>query len=141
MTDNSMRDCLAMLRMMNLYYHHLHNISNGKNFLSDHTLMAEFYEAADAAYDMLIERYIGLGNECSKGHLLQIITEAHRVLESIPEEDDMENHLYYAINLEMLLRAELESACEGASRGTVNLLEGLMDESEVRTYKLNQRVK
>lgn len=134
-----MTNCLAMLRMMNLYYHHLHNIAHASCFASDHALMEEFYSQVEVSYDSLIERYIGLGNECSKDHLLQIITEAHSVLESVPDEEDMETHFEYSINLEMLLRMELESACESASRGTVNLLEGLMDESEARVYKLKQR--
>jgi len=136
-----MTDCLAMLRMMNLYYHHLHNIAHGPCFAADHALMADFYAQAEVSYDMLIERYIGLGNDCDKDHLLEIITEAHKVLESMPDVSDMETHFHHAINLESLLRAELESAAEGASKGTQNLLEQLMDESEARAYKLKQRVK
>ena len=73
--------------------------------------------------------------------MLKIITEAHEALESIPDDDDMDTHFNYAVNLESLYRAELESCCDGASKGTVNLIEGLMDASEVRTYKLRQRVK
>lgn len=103
--------------------------------------MADFYAQAEVSYDMLIERYIGLGNDCTKDHLLEIITEAHKVLESIPDGNDMDTHFNYSINLESLLRAELESAAEQASKGTQNLLEQLMDESEARVYKLRQRVK
>lgn len=136
-----MLDLIALTRMMNLYYHHLHNISHGESFGPDHELTAGFYAALDSAYDMLIERYIGLGNECGKDQLLYIITEAHSVLEQIPEGDDMNNHFYYALNLESNLRSEIEVACEGASKGTENLLAALADESEARTYKLRQRVK
>lgn len=135
-----MTDVIALVRMMNLYYHHLHNISHGPSFVGDHELMNQFYTQLEGSYDSLIERYIGLGNECGKSHLLEIITEAHSVLDNIPDTDDMETHFMYSLSLESSLRTEIESACEGASKGTENLLAALADESEMREYKLRRRV-
>jgi DNA-binding ferritin-like protein len=136
-----MKDLIALVRMMNLYYHYLHNIAQGCSFVGDHKLLADFYEQLDGSYDLLIERYIGLGNTCDKACMLDIITEAHSVLEDIPDTMDMDTHLQHAVSLETSLRAELEAAVEGVSLGTENLLSQLSDESEMRSYKLGQRLK
>lgn len=136
-----MTDLIALTRTMNLYYHHLHNISSGISFSGDHELMSEFYTQMDDSYDSLIERHIGLGNSMSKSDFLSIITEAHSVLDQIPEADDMKTHFHYSLSLESSLRSQLEESSESASFGTQNLLQTLADESEMRTYKLKQRVK
>lgn len=104
-----MKDLIALVRMMNLYYHHLHNISHGVSFSSDHEMMSEFYTQLEGSYDSLIERYIGLGDEADKACLLQIIKDAHSVLEDIPDSNDMETNFHYASNMESLLRSQLES--------------------------------
>ena len=135
-----MQDLMSLSRMMNLYYHYLHSVSNGLSFSSDHELMAEFYAAVDVDYDSLVERRMGLGGSMGKSELLDIITEAHVALEQIPEGADMNAHLKYALQLEQLYRAELSLACEGASKGTENLLAAMADASEVRSYKINQRL-
>ncbi len=136
-----MKDLIALSRAMKLYYHHLHNIANGACFSSDHSMMSGFYKELDNSYDSLVERFIGLGNKMDKSELVSFINESVGVLEEIPEGDDMIVHFNHALSLEDSLRAELKSAKEGASCGTENLLEGLADQSEVRAFKLNQRVK
>lgn len=136
-----MEDLIALTRTMNLYYHHLHNIAHGISFRGDHEMMAEFYEALDAAYDSLIERRIGLGGSMSKPDILAVVADSLSVLKEIPEGDDMGTHFHHAMYLEASLQRELESVCKGASRGTCNLLEQLMDDSEARVYKLGQRAK
>lgn len=136
-----MKDLLALTRMMNIYYHHLHNIAHGPTFKADHELMSDFYTQLESSYDSLIERYIGIGAEMDKSQLLSIITDAHAVLDSIPEGTDMDTHFQYALELEISLRAEIQSSMEMHSEGTKNLLAALADESEVRSYKLKQRVR
>lgn len=136
-----MKDLLSLSRMMNLYYHHLHNIANGPSFGPDHDLMAGFYEALDAVYDSLIERHMGLGGAMGKSELIDIIEQAHEALEEIPEGSDMQAHFQYALNLESLFRSEIGMAMAGASEGTKNMLQAFADESEVRSYNLGQRVK
>ena len=130
-----------MARVMNLYYHHLHNVASGVAFEGDHEMMLEFYEAMDDAYDSLIERHMGLGGSMSKVDFLKIIDNAEEVLEQMPESEDYQAHLAHAQSLESDFRKLLEEASMSASGGTKNLLEGLMDASEVRSYKLNQRLK
>lgn len=135
-----MKDLIALARMMNLYYHHLHNIAKGVSFNGDHELMNGFYTQLEISYDQLIERYIGLGNAMGKEDLLDIITQAHSAIDQIPSGSDMSNHFHHAMHIESIFRYEIEQACEAASKGTENLLAALADESEARTYKLNQRV-
>lgn len=136
-----MIDCIAMARMMNLFYHHLHNVASGVAFGSDHKMMAGFYEEMDDAYDSLIERHMGLGGSMAKADLLKIIDSAEEVLKEIPESDTFNTQLRHAQSLEMGFRMLLAEVATSASGGTQNLLEGLMDASEVRSYKLAQRLK
>lgn len=130
-----------MARMMNLFYHHLHNIANGVAFEGDHEMMLEFYGAMDDAYDDLIERYIGLGMPMGKSELCEIIENAEEVLDMTPDSDDMLMNLRYAQGLEIGFRALLQDVNDSASLGTQNLVQGLMDSSEIRSYKLSRRVK
>lgn len=136
-----MKDLLALTRMMKLYYHHLHNIAHGPCFSADHELMSDFYTQLDKSYDSLVERHIGLGGTMDTPALLEIITEAHSVLNSIPDTDDMITYFYHSMSLEASLRAEIEAAISMSSAGTENLLAALADESEQREYMLKQRVK
>jgi DNA-binding ferritin-like protein len=127
--------------MMNLYYHHLHNIAKGIAFEGDHELMLGFYEAMDDAYDSLIERHIGSGGSMSKSDFLKIIDNAEEVLEEMPESEDFQAQLQHAQDLESNFRQLLSTANSSASLGTQNLLQDLCDQSEVRSYKLGQRLK
>ena len=43
------------------------------------------------------------------------------------------------LRIEETLRAEIDAALKGASAGTQNLLQQLADDSEKRTYKIQQR--
>lgn len=136
-----MKDCISMSRMMNLFYHHLHNVAKGVAFEGDHEMMVDFYEAMDDAYDSLIERHIGLGGSMGKSDILKIVDDAHEVMEEIPESDTFQTQLQHAVVLESNFRRLLEEANAGASLGTQNLLQDLCDQSEVRSYKLQQRLK
>jgi DNA-binding ferritin-like protein len=105
-----MKDCISMARVMNLYYHHLHNVASGVAFEGDHEMMLEFYEAMDDAYDSLIERHMGLGGSMSKVDFLKIIDNAEEVLEQMPESEDYQAHLAHAQSLESDFRKLLEES-------------------------------
>lgn len=135
-----MKDCIAMARMMNLFYHHLHNVASGVAFEGDHEMMADFYAEMDDAYDSLIERHIGLGGPMGKSDFISIIENAHEVLENIPESDTFNTQLKHAQSLEIGFRMLLDEVDKSSSGGTKNLIEGLMDQSEVRSYKLGRRL-
>jgi DNA-binding ferritin-like protein len=136
-----MKDCIAMARMMNLFYHHLHNIASGVAFEGDHEMMLEFYEALDDAYDSLIERHIGLGGSMGKADLCEIIENAEEVLDMAPDSVDMLVNLQHAMGLEIGFRAFLQDVNMSASLGTQNLVQDQCDKSEIRSYKLSRRVK
>lgn len=136
-----MTDVIALVRMMNLYYHHLHNIAHGPSFEGDHSLMSDFYTELEESYDALVERYIGIGGEMGREQIISILNEATELMSDIPDTEEMDTYFYYSQALESSLRAELEEACIGASLGTKNLLEELSGASECRSYKLSRRVK
>lgn len=136
-----MKDLLAITRTLNLYYHFLHNVAHGEAFGSDHKMTGAFYEELDTEFDSVSERHIGLSGDVSSATLLYTISEAASILSTMPDTEDMLSYFKYALDLEKQLRAEVDLAMQDATEGTKNLLAGIADRSEVRDYKLKQRVR
>lgn len=136
-----MKELLILLRTLNLHYHHLHNTAQGPSFAADHDMMAAMYAEADADYDALAERYIGLTGEMSREMLVSVVKESADILANMPLDKSVAEQLKFALNLEQSLCSEIASRAESHTAGTRNLMEGLADKSEVRQYKLQQRWK
>lgn len=135
-----MKDLLALTRAMNLFYHHLHNTASGVAFEGDHEMMLDFYGQLDDEYDTINERHQRLIGPISMGELVEILENSCEVLESIPE-GDFRSSLEQALKLESILGSEINLAMVGASQGTINMLAQIADDSEVRCYKIGQRLK
>lgn len=138
-----MKESIILLRTLNLVYHHMHNIANGCSFAGDHDMLADMYEALDGEYDMLVERHIGLGNELSRDMAVEILKESAEFMQNMPDSmgsANMNEFFQYALDMEGMLRSQLESAMAGSSKGTENLLQDLCDKSEAREYKLRRRI-
>ena len=125
----------ALLRYMQFYAHVAHNMCSGPTFVSDHPFLAELYGAYEEEYDGVIERMIGLGE---KINLAEIHKMAAKDLE-VPQSFEQ------AFKELMVCEKSLCKACEAlakdASLGTENMLAGIADKSEMRQYKLKQRLK
>lgn len=126
----------VLLRGMQLFAHAAHNKACGPTFFADHEYLGTLYETYEEAYDGVIERMIGLGQEPEICDINKKAAELASKCDCCPP--DM---AFKALrDLETEMRAECEKCQKGATIGTVNFLQGLADDGERRSYKLGQRL-
>lgn len=125
----------TLLRYMQFYGHIGHNLLGGQTFFQDHSFLAELYAAYENHYDDIIERMIGLDEEVD---LVDIQKEAVSGLKSPKSYEACYKEL---LDCEAELCNMIEKLVKESSQGTANLIQGIADESEVRQYKLKQRLK
>lgn len=125
-----MHKIATTLRTAQLYAHEAHNQSSGSGFFGDHQFFNDAYKAYEDAYDLVVERMIGLG-----------ICVDHKQLSEQAVDQFPTSHDYYErlMELEAQLQREIDEELPEATTGTNNLLSGLADASEVRVYKMKQR--
>lgn len=119
-------------RVMQLYAHNAHNECKGKTFFQDHAFLSDLYGAYTEIYDSLVERMLGREIPIDLTELQDAAGDL------VPDKDD-----YFPVLLGM--EREAIRLCEEhirgeTSQGTINLLAGIADSSEVRVYKLRQRL-
>lgn len=140
--DQMLRLLLVQLRSMQLFYHNAHHLTKGSTFFSDHEAFSDFYKEIDGQYDSVAERAVGLYNEpLDLSILLPAISKnLEMVLADYQTPEDM-----YGGGI--ALEKELDKICDLidssplATVGTKELINGIADSSEIRSYKLNQRLK
>jgi DNA-binding ferritin-like protein len=136
-----MKDIAILLKALNIYAHNAHQLASRIAFIPDHEFLAEIYEAADTNYDAVIERIIGLmGTEGL--NLDEINMLAVKKSASVGLGADNAAKLTGCMALEKQICAAIgELVKSGAvSIGTEQLLGDICDKSEVRQYKLRQRL-
>ena len=119
---------------MQFLAHNAHNQCKGATFFADHAHLGELYEAYESAYDSLAERTIGLGQDFDP---VAIALKAAQFTDPFKDTDTAFKML---VEAEDGLREFIVEANKDASLGTQNLLAQFADDSEARTYKLNQRL-
>jgi hypothetical protein len=125
----------ALLRYMQFYAHIAHNTLGGPTFFEDHEFLAELYAGYEDDYDSVVERMIGLEEECD-------LIEIHKAASSgLKAPKSFEAAFKEILNCEEELCKAIESLVKGSSQGTMNLLAGIADKSEMRMFKLKQRLK
>jgi DNA-binding ferritin-like protein len=132
---------LVQLRAMQLFYHQAHNLAKGASFFADHEALGEFYAAAEGDYDSVIERMIGTHGPQSVD-LMQIVKGVYTKLKSVPSGNVSENREYFSAGLQMEkeLCSLVQSIAPSVSEGTRQMIGDIADRSEVRQYKLKQRI-
>lgn len=136
-----MKKLAVKFREAQIFAHAAHNLVQGSSFFSDHEFLGEAYEAYTKAYDDTIERMIGLGTQ--DVNPLSITAEAaNDALENYKLGNADSYDIFYALlglekNICQIVRDIIE---KGVTHGTSNLLEGFADQSEMRQYKINQRI-
>jgi len=124
------------LAALKLYSHSLHHTASGIGFFADHAALKEFYEQYDEAWDAVVERMMGLG--IAVDHY-KLADEANKIFQNtVAEADKLETLL--SMERELCDLIETEVKADTQSQGTINLLAGIADASEVRQYKLNRRL-
>jgi len=128
---------------MNLFAHSAHNLVKGPLFMQDHDFFGEVYPAYEADYDSVAERTIGTKGEAELA-LTPIAAGAAIKLKGAPAVGVADNSTYYQHLLQMegelcaLIEAQIQA---GASEGTRQMLGNICDTSEIRQYKIKQRLK
>ena len=115
-----------------IYAHRAHNLVCGPSFFADHAFLGELYDIYDDAYDALVERMLGLGQAVEP---IKLTEAAIKMVQA----DPCRNFFSRLLEYEKKIRTEIKLLAPSTSDGTQNLLQGLADESEQRTYKMTQR--
>ena len=134
-------DKLASLyRSAQFYAHNAHNAAHGITFFEDHEFLGELYGAYESAYDSLVERMIAQGEPFDFNALL---TNAVNGMSGLADPTVNSNSVAFAVlqNLERALCAEIDAIISEQTQGSQNLLAQLADDSEMRQYKIGQRIK
>lgn len=125
------------LRYMQFYAHNAHNVCQGDTFYSDHEELGDLYGVYTGLYDSVVERMIGTGKSID---LVKVQADAAKMLDGEAEPKAFSAAFAGLLTCEQELCKILIEANEGASLGTQNLVQGIADDSEVRQYKLQQRL-
>jgi len=127
---------------MQLYYHNCHNLCYGTAFFADHKAFEKFYKECEDDYDAAAERAIGLYNEQLD---LEVLLPAIAMnLKSLTRQYSNNTDMMY--NDGMTLEKELQKICDTmdmnpkATSGIKQLVGTIGEHSEIRAYKLKQRM-
>jgi DNA-binding ferritin-like protein len=134
-----MHDLAKTYRAAQLFAHNAHNTIKGQTFFQDHEFFATTYGSFEEAYDAIIERMIGLGFVFD---IAALTKEAGTLASTYPVQkmnakDLFESLLGFETIICTLIMAYMESK---STNGTQDLLQGLADDSEMRQYKIKQRL-
>jgi len=134
-----MEQIAIFFKFLNLYSHNSHFRVGRSSFFSDHEYLGELYDTYESAYDAVIERMIGLGQNPDN---FAIVNAANAKFQQFKDEVVTKNATYFVniLSFEKQLVALLESVAPNVSLGTNNIIASWADESEQRQYKLGQRV-
>ena len=125
----------VLLRYMQFYAHMGHNLLGGKTFFQDHSFLGDLYGAYEDEYDSVVERMIGLGEE------LDLIKVHENAAAALDKPESYEKCFNELLTCEEHLCKMIEEVVKESSQGTMQLLGGIADNSEMRQYKLKQRLK
>lgn len=129
------------LRTMQLFYHNCHNTMKGPTFNADHGIFGDFYSALESDYDSIIERMIGLSSVESV-NLSQLNVKAASTLQHIPSHLEPVEMFKLALGFEHQMLKICEAVANGQfSSGTKQLVGDVANASEMRIYKIKQRIK
>ena len=129
-----------ILRALQLYTWNIHNLTKGPSFFGDHCATGEFYEQVGMDYDSVIERAIGIGDESVK--VDEIAVKAGQLVGKLPHNTpDMNSYFKAILDLEEIVCAEVEKIKDNYSEGTKQLIGEICNKSEMRQYKIKQRLK
>lgn len=134
-----MHDLAKTFRASQLFAHNAHNVVKGQTFFQDHEFLASTYSAYEEAYDSVVERMIGLGFVFD---IAMLTKEAGISASTYPVQRMTAKELFEALlGFETIICTLIKSYMESKpTNGTQDLLQGLADDSEMRQYKIKQRL-
>jgi len=128
----------TLLRFMQLYTHNAHNLLGGPTFFQDHEFLGELYPVYETDYDNVVERVIGAGKSID---LIKTQVDAVSELQKYGPCKSYQQCFQQLLSYEKLLCSNIEQMKNKMSQGTLNLLADIADRSEMRQYKIKQRLK
>lgn len=139
-----MYQLLVCLRALQIIAHHYHNLCARVAFQADHEFFKEVYESAEEDYDSVIERIIGIQGE-DKLNLQALMMAVIKKVGEAPSVGVSNNKVFY----EEVLKHEIYIcdivkeviSTSMISPGTEQLIGEIANKSEVRQYKIKQRIK
>ena len=138
-----MKELMYLLRAMQIYSQSAHHLVKGTPFHSDHAFFGDVYNAVAGDFDDVAERIIGLYGE---EHLdLQNVMQAVTMkLSDAPSVGVSDNKVFYEYQLRMedkLKGLVKQIIASGVSPGLEQLIGDIANKSEMRSYKIKQRMK
>lgn len=138
-----MKELLILLRAMQLYAQSAHHLVKGTPFHSDHAFFGSVYEEVAGDFDDLAERIIGLYGEEPMA-LQPLLVSVVNKLSDAPSTGVEDNKVFYAHQLKMedsLCKLVEKIVMAGVNPGTEQLIGEICNKSEMRKYKIKQRMK
>lgn len=139
-----MRQLAILLRAMQLYSHSAHHLCARVAFFQDHEFFSETYQQLESGYDSVIERIIGIYGEESL-NLQELMMEVLEQTKDCPSIGVKENKTFYEYQLkfEKELCQLVEQLCKNPkiTQGTIQTIATISELSEIRQYKIKQRLK
>lgn len=134
-----MKELAILLKCLNIYAHNAHNLASRVVFNQDHEFLAEIYNAADNNYDNVVERMIGLG---LNPNLPEINILAAQKAAALQLGADNASKLNVCLDLEKQCTNLINTLVKSnqLTAGTEQMVGNIADLSEVRQYKLQQRL-
>lgn len=126
-----------LLRFAQFYAHIAHNLVSGYTFFEDHEFFGTLYKDYESAYDSVVERMIGLGE---KVDLFKLQPQACEMLGKV-KFTNTKQAIQELLKIEKALVSTVETEIKGKSQGTIQLLGDIANFSEMRQYKMNQKIK
>jgi DNA-binding ferritin-like protein len=128
-------------RAMQLIAHAGHNKVSGPTFFEDHEFLGGLYGTYEGIYDALVERLIGLGKSPDLG---KVGDEANTYFQEEIKDLCPGSSAFLTCLLECEKEAndlvEKATSSKEYTQATINLLAQIGDDSEVRQYKIQQRL-
>jgi len=128
-------------RYLQFYAHAAHNLVSGSTFFQDHEFLGELYPTYETAYDTTVERMIGLSKELDLLKLQEAAGKMVAKMEDPTEPDDVFKMLLTGEHVICKLVEKCFEEEDEYTQGTLNMLAQFADDSESRTYKMQQRIK
>jgi len=128
-----------VLRAAQVVAHGAHNNCKGATFFQDHDFFGKLYPVYESEYDSVVERYIGLTGETVEA--VSIMSDAMGLISDMSC-DSTEACLEGLDLLEKTLCKVCTDVCgQGSvSEGTRQLVGEICNQSEIRQYKIRQRI-
>jgi DNA-binding ferritin-like protein len=138
-----MKELLYLLRAMQLYSQNAHHLVKGTPFHSDHAFFGDVYSAVAEDFDDVAERIIGLYGE-DHLDLKNMMMAVMNKLEGAPSVGTPDNKSFYQHQYKMEEKLKdliKQIIATGVSPGVEQLIGEIANKSEMRCYKIKQRMK